>query len=328
MVLKFKEFSWRNWKRSRNRRRTGPKFAARTFAGPASFAETMTTTLRVAHLSDQHVGLVTPMSVQMEAVRITNEAKPDLVVITGDFIAHSLAYTEELVEITKAFEAPVFGVLGNHDHWAGAQTMRRVLERGGMCVLQNANTCFEAKGERLQIVGLDDSYTGHADRREALRGLNRTLPTIGLTHIPEEADGLWAGGVPMVFAGHTHGGQVSLGRLPEMSVGRLGGHKYVHGLYGSREEPAPSGAVYVSAGIGAAVMPLRLGDRGQREVTFFELGARPGTREEHHAEQAALPGRKPSQALQVKRHRQVAKRVARRERRREIRSLFKRIRRS
>ncbi len=288
----------------------------------------MTHSLRVAHLSDQHVGLVTSMNVQMEAVRLVNAAKPDLVIITGDFISHSLAYTAELSEITRSFEAPVFGVLGNHDHWAGAGKVRRVLEAAGMCVLQNAHTCFEAKGERLQIVGLDDAYTGHADRQKTLKGLDQNLPTIGLSHIPEEADGLWAGGVSMVFAGHTHGGQVSLGRFPEISVGRIGGHKYIHGLYGSRELGKPHGAVYVNAGVGAAVMPLRLGDRGRREIAFFELGRAPGSQEEDHAEQTPLPGRKPSAEIKAKRMNKVAKRVAGRERRRELRELFKRIRRS
>ena len=94
-----------------------------------------------------------------------------------------------------------------------------------------------------------------------------------------------------MLAGHTHGGQVTLARLHEIALGRIAGHKYVHGLYGSRTPKgsnAPQGAVYVGAGIGAAVMPLRLGERGKRELTIFELGHAPGTFDEHHAEQAAL----------------------------------------
>jgi hypothetical protein len=49
--------------------------------------------------------------------------------------------------------------------------------------------------------------------------------------------------------------------------------------------------VYVGAGIGAAVMPLRIGERGRREVTIFELGAEPGTLDEHHDEQ--VPAARP-----------------------------------
>jgi hypothetical protein len=94
-------------------------------------------------------------------------------------------------------------------------------------------------------------------------------------------------------------------------------------LYGSRTPKgsnAPQGAVYVGAGIGAAIMPLRLGERGKRELTIFELGQSPGSFDEHHAEQPALLGRKPPPWLIQKRNAQVArKREARaRKRTREV----------
>src|SRR5215475_1375291 len=183
----------------------------------------------------------------------------------------------------RAFEAPVMAVLGNHDHWSGADEVRHALERGGVEVLCNRHTTITLRHERLQVVGLDDAYTGHARRDEAVKGLRHDLPAIGLSHIAEEADGLWRHGVPLVLSGHTHAGQVTLARLHELAVGRMAGHKYVHGLYGSRgQERLASGAVYVGAGIGAAVLPLRLGDRGQREVALFELGHSPGSFKEHH----------------------------------------------
>ena len=70
--------------------------------------------------------------------------------------------------------------------------------------------------------------------------------------------------------------------------------------------------MYVGAGIGASVMPLRLGERGQREVAIFELGHELGSFDEHHEEQAPLKGRKPSISVQAKR---AAKVVANREKR-------------
>jgi hypothetical protein len=92
-----------------------------------------------------------------------------------------------------------------------------------------------------------------------------------------------------VLSGHTHGGQLTVARLHEFTLGRLGGHRYVHGLYGQRALAArPVGAVYVGAGIGAAVLPFRVGDRGNREIAIFELGLTVGAFDEHHAEQAAL----------------------------------------
>jgi predicted MPP superfamily phosphohydrolase len=299
----------------------------RRFAGPAVYREQIAH-LRIAHLTDQHVGRITPVEVQRTAVEMTNAEHPDVVLITGDFVCHSQAYLDQLTELMRLFKAPVLAVLGNHDHWSGADEVRRALERGGVEVLTNRNTVLTLRHERLQIIGLDDAYTGHARRDEALKGLRKDLPTIAMSHIAEEADGLWRYGVPLVLSGHTHGGQVTLARLHELSVGMIAGHKYVHGLYGSRRHAhranphaaspppgEPLGAVYVGAGIGAAVVPFRFGERGKREVTMFELGCEPGDFVEHHAEQEPMRGRKPTERTMARRAAAVIRKRLRREQR-------------
>jgi len=291
----------------------------RRFAGPREYTFGMTP-LRVVHLTDVHVGAVTPWAVQLEAVERANAQNPDLIVITGDFVCHSQLYLDQLTDLLRRLHGPVVGVLGNHDYWAGADEVARALDRGGMQLLRNQNTTITLRNQKLQIVGVDDAYTGHADKNAAVRGLDPKLPVLGLSHIAEEADGLWRRGVPLVLAGHTHGGQVTVARLHEIAIGRLFGHKYVHGLYGSRHPDKsnpeePQGAVYVGAGIGASVIPLRIGDRGHREIAVFELGAQPGAFDEHHAEQAGLLGRKPSEKLQQRRAKQVETKKLRREKR-------------
>jgi predicted MPP superfamily phosphohydrolase len=287
----------------------------RRFAGPAAYLDQLAP-VRIAHLTDQHVGRVTPIKIQRAAVELANRQHPDLVLLTGDFVCHSQLYLDQLVEIVSGFKAPVFAVLGNHDHWSGSDEVKRSLRRAGAEVLCNAHSVVTVRHQPIQIVGLDDAYTGHARRDEAVRGLRRDLPSIGLSHIAEEADGLWRHNVPLVLSGHTHAGQVTLARLHELSIGKIAGHRYVHGLYGTRKAAEPhQGAVYVGAGIGASVIPLRLGDRGQREVAIFELGSAPGSFDEHHAEQEPLKGRKPSAKVQAKRAAQVLKKRERRERR-------------
>ncbi|CAN5822156.1 hypothetical protein BH09MYX1_BH09MYX1_39640 [soil metagenome] len=287
------------------------KVRTRRFAGPAIHAERLTKTIRVAHLTDLHVGRVTPLRIQEEAVRLTNAEKPDLVVVTGDFVCHSQKYLDELGYVIGALEGPVVCVLGNHDYWSGADEVVRTLERQSALVLRNANTVIELGGQRLQLVGVDDAYTGHGDVERATKGMRSDVPTLGLSHIAEEADALFAHGVPLVLSGHTHAGQITLARLHELALGRLVGHKYMHGLYGTRRG---DGAVYVGAGLGAAVMPLRLGARTQREVTIFELGQSPGAFLEDHEEQVALPGRKPSEKTQFKRMLEVERKRLKRER--------------
>jgi predicted MPP superfamily phosphohydrolase len=289
----------------------------RRFAGPSAYVDQMSP-LRIAHLTDIHVGRVTPYEVQREAVALTNAQNPDLVVITGDFVCHSQLYLDQLTEITRSFRAPVIAVLGNHDYWAGADEVRAALLRAHVEVLSNRNTIITLRHQKLQLVGLDDAYTGHARLDDSVKGLRPDVPTLGLSHIAEEADGLWRHHVPLVLSGHTHGGQVTVARLHELAVGKLGGHKYIHGLYGSRarKDGHPAGAVYVGAGIGAAVIPFRFGDRGKRELTIFELGCAPGAFDEHHAEQPALPGRKPTKEKQAARAAQVVRKRERRARKR------------
>ena len=290
----------------------------RRFAGPERYVGPLSH-LRIAHLTDLHVGRVTPYEVQCEAVAMANAEQPDLVVITGDFVCHSQLYLDQLTALLRAFKAPVLTVLGNHDYWAGAGEVRHAIQRGGAEVLSNAHTTLTLRHQKLQIVGLDDAYTGHARRDEAVKGLRKDVPTLGLSHIAEEADGLWRHDVPLVLAGHTHGGQVTFARLHEIALGKIAGHKYVHGLYGNRTSGKPAalqGAVYVGAGIGAAIMPLRIGERGKREVTIFELGQAPGSFVEPHAEQPALSGRKPSAELISRRAAAVARKKEKRARKR------------
>jgi len=306
-----------DWQPTLGARRFGIEL--RRFAGPSTYRDQIGH-LRIAHLTDQHVGRITPVEVQLTAVEMTNAEKPDLVLLSGDFVCHSQLYLDQLTQVMRAFQAPVIAVLGNHDHWSGAEEVRHALERGGVEVLCNRHTIITLRHERLQIVGLDDAYTGHARRDEAIKGLRHDLPTIGLSHIAEEADGLWRHGVPLVLSGHTHGGQVTLARLHEFAVGKIAGHRYVHGLYGSRRHAQqrnghePAGAVYVGAGIGAAVVPFRIGDRGKREVTMFELGCEPGDFVEHHTEQEPMKGRKPTQRTIARRAAAVLRKRLRRER--------------
>src|SRR3954463_7828325 len=119
--------------------RSKGRIQVRRFAGPSAYVDHMSP-LRIVHLTDIHVGRVTPYAIQREAVALTNAENPDLVVITGDFVCHSQLYLDQLTEITRSFTAPVVAVLGNHDYWAGAEEVRAALLRAHVEVLRNRNT--------------------------------------------------------------------------------------------------------------------------------------------------------------------------------------------
>lgn len=255
----------------------------RHFSGHYLHAEQLNKPIRIAHLTDQHVGLVTPMEAQQAAVDLANSYQPDLVVITGDFVCHSQLFLEDLTYLMRKIQAPVYAVLGNHDHWSGAQAVREALKKGHVELLSNQNTLLYLRGEALQLVGLEDAYTGHADVTKAVKGMQKEVATLGLSHIAEKADELFTHHVPLVLSGHTHAGQVTVAGLQELLLGKIIGHKYIHGLYGHQDKSAPHGAVYVGAGVGAAVMPLRLGEKGMREIAIFELGASLGSIDENQS---------------------------------------------
>ncbi len=292
------------------------RFRVRRFAGTLTHVERLDH-LRVVHLTDLHVGRLTPLKVLLAASTLANAQEPDLVVITGDFVCHGQSHLDRLTAVISSLAAPVVCVLGNHDHWSGAREVRWALRRAGAEVLDNASTVLTLRHQQLQLVGLDDAYTGHADLGRAARGIRHDVATLGLSHIPEQADGLWEREVPLVLAGHTHAGQVTWARLNELCLGRIGGHKYVHGLYGSRYDIGHrSGAVYVGAGVGSSVVPVRFGERARREIAVFDLGQPPGSFAEPHREQRAHRGREPSPVKQLRRAAAVEKRERRRDRKR------------
>jgi predicted MPP superfamily phosphohydrolase len=244
----------------------------RHFAGHESYAEHLNSPIRVAHISDQHVGRVTPMRLQVQAIELALAQDPDIVVLTGDFVCHSELYLHDLSEVIKKIQKPVFAVLGNHDHWTNAQAVKKALRSAGAEILENSHTVIKIRHEELQVLGLDDAYTRHADIAKATKGMKKNMATLGLSHIGECADELWLKHVPLVLSGHTHGGQITIAGIHELILKKVVGHKYIHGFYGHRHQAFPKGAVYVSAGIGAAVMPLRMGEKGKREIAIFDLG--------------------------------------------------------
>lgn len=218
--------------------------------------------LRLVHLTDLHVGLGTPAARLEEVARLAHAERPDLVVLTGDYVNHSLRHVARVERLVAALPGPVVATLGNHDHWSGAGGVIDALRRGGAHVLQNASLAFAGLG--LTIVGVDDGRTGHDDAPRALSGVDPARSLI-LTHDPRTADRVSELGGRLVLSGHTHGGQL---RVPGLErVARAAGLDYLGGWYAL---PA-GGRVYVNAGCGQSRAGWRLGDEARAELAVIEL---------------------------------------------------------
>jgi hypothetical protein len=225
--------------------------------------------LRVGQLTDIHIGANTPDGRVIAAVDAINAHAPDLVVLTGDYVTRQGDPLERVPELLgRLHNKNVTAVLGNHDHWTDAKTLRRYPEGCGFCVLQNQNTTIDVKGRPFSILGVDDAVTKHADVSATFQGAG-TGSRLVLAHAPPTVDQLPKGAGLACLSGHTHGGQIYLGPVTEGLFGRVG-QPYVRGHYAVN-----GNSLYVSRGLGfGRGSPLmRVGS--EPEVTIITLRAWP-----------------------------------------------------
>jgi predicted MPP superfamily phosphohydrolase len=225
--------------------------------------------VRVAHLTDLHIGLSTPDGRITAAVRAINEARPDLVLLTGDFVTASRRPLTRVGRLLAGLLPPTLAVLGNHDHWVDAAAVRRDLEANGYAVLQNTWTSLRIHGAPLAVVGVDDGRTGRDDVPRALAGLPAEGGRLVMMHTPPTALKLPAGAGLACFAGHTHGGQLQIPRLTDALV-RRAGQPFVKGWYRVAGNP-----LYVNCGLGYGLGGPAVRLNAPPEVAFFTLRAAP-----------------------------------------------------
>jgi predicted MPP superfamily phosphohydrolase len=221
--------------------------------------------LRIAHLSDLHVGLLTPRGKIRRAIHRANHERADLTVLTGDYLCYSPKFVGLLRELVAEIEGPVVAVLGNHDYWTDGESVRRALESAGIAVLRNGHTAETFRHSPLEIVGIDDAVTAQADPVRAFRGTRRGRSRLVLTHVPSLVDITASYGPSLTLAGHTHGGHVNIPRITAGIARRLG-NRYLAGFF------AVGGSVlYVNRGIGSSSVPFRAG--APSEVALLTLRA-------------------------------------------------------
>ena len=222
--------------------------------------------LRIAHLSDLHVGLLTSEHKIRRAIHRAAAERPDLTVLTGDYLCYSNKFVGLFAELMKEIEGPAVAVLGNHDYWSDGEGARLALERAHIPVLRNQRTEITLKGATLDLVGIDDAVTAQADPRRAFAGLKRGRSRIVLTHVPSLGDICASYGSSLILAGHTHGGHVNIPKITEGIARRLG-NRYLAGFYEIGES-----VLYVNRGVGSSSVPFRA--NAPSEVALLTLRTR------------------------------------------------------
>jgi len=232
---------------------------------------------RIAQLSDIHVGPFMSEEEIRKYVRIANELRPDLIVLTGDFVTWDASTAPAVVNALSGLKAPlgVYGSLGNHDAWAGAEDLlAELFARAGIRILRQERAPISAGNELFNLMGLDFTNSrimsvggSHLSSRKLEGAENlmmRDTANILLSHNPDSFDRAAQLGIDLSLAGHTHGGQLALEFIsPEIAPSRIV-TPYVAGWF-----ERPGGQLYVNRGIGTIAAPMRVG--APPEITVFEL---------------------------------------------------------
>lgn len=222
--------------------------------------------LRIAHLSDVHVGRVTPREHIRDAVALANSVRPDVIVMTGDYVNWKRSEIELMEEQLAGLRASHIAVtLGNHDYYASGRGMARAFGRMGYGVLRNQHTRLDINGTRLNIVGIDDPVTRHHDLDKAFDHVPGRGTTIALCHCPEKADAIARRGAKLILSGHTHGGQIYVRGVTDRVIARMG-RKYRSGFYDIGDAK-----LYVSAGVGFTGVRFRAGHGTRAEIPVYTL---------------------------------------------------------
>lgn len=220
--------------------------------------------MRIAAVSDIHVGYFMRNSRIKELVDAINSLNPHTVWLVGDIVDESVyrAEEEKLAEEFSRLKAPygVYAVTGNHEYYAGVDEVAEYLRRGGVRLLRDEAVVVN---DAILLVGRNDrrgSYFG--ENRLPLKEILREappLPIFVLDHTPLDLDEAKEGGVTMQISGHTHNGQLFPFNLItslifEKSWGLLQKGNTIY---------------YISCGFGTWGPPARLGS--VPEIVFLTL---------------------------------------------------------
>ena len=231
---------------------------------------------RIAQLSDFHYDPYFSGPVIQAAVSRTNELRPDLVVLTGDYVTKSEVHRGRrdphgayaalpCAKLLSGLQSPMgtIAVLGNHEFFTDPDFVLEALKNQGLRVLRNQSLPLKQSGSRVWIAGVDDVLGGADDLYAALDGIPNDEFVILLAHEPDFADRASSRRVDLQLSGHSHGGQICLPLVGPLYLPKLA-KKYPTGL-----RKIGGLTLYANRGIGTIGIPARL--NAPPEISFFTL---------------------------------------------------------
>ncbi len=217
--------------------------------------------LKIVHFSDLHYGSTIKTKKLNKIVDKINDIKPDIIVFTGDLVDKNYQMTEkdkeEVKELLTNMKAKLgkYAVQGNHDK----NNFDTIMKDTDFIVLENSYDLIYNEGYTpILITGIGSSTLNNVDIDKAFyyfkqENINQDIFTISLMHEPDNLDQILEKYTPnLVFAGHSHNGQVRLPFAPAL-VKVEGAKKYYEARYTIHDTE-----LFVSGGLGTSNYPFRL----------------------------------------------------------------------
>ena len=230
----------------------------RTIAAPVRDLPEELEGLRIAHLSDFHLGVPSRGARAVErAVEWAVARQPDLVCLSGDLLSRPRGERHLRELVTRLPNC--YAVLGNHDYGDSRDPFAQespLEELEPATLLADEGRTIELRGRKVQLVGVDPrSYWNRAAHPEELVDRDADLRIL-ICHYPGIVDRLPANAFHLVLSGHLHSGQITIPygvgklRLAHLRPG------YFEGLY-----LRPAATLHVSPGLGTTFVPFRFAAR-------------------------------------------------------------------
>jgi predicted MPP superfamily phosphohydrolase len=210
----------------------------------------------IVQLSDLHVGLTIDKAFVQRVVDLANGLKPDLIVLTGDFVDGPVDKLRDDVAPLGELRAKhgVYAITGNHEYYAGADAWIAEIGKLGPRYLRNERVTIGDGDASFDLAGVDDygadRYAGHGeDLAKATAGRDANRALVLLAHQPRQVRNAAKHGVDLQLSGHTHGGQIwPWHYIVKLQQGGMLAGRYQHG----------STQLYVTRGCGYWGPPVRL----------------------------------------------------------------------
>jgi predicted MPP superfamily phosphohydrolase len=185
--------------------------------------------LTIAHITDVHVGAWTCGQILLDLVNATNALNADVIAVTGDLINYEITDLPQAIDVLKSMQSRygLWMVEGNHDLLEDGKEFEQRVKASGLRLLLDESDVADIRGCPVQFLGLRwmDGIGAKRDRITALqmRGLIKQRQPdafpIFLAHHPHSFDAAIREGLPLTLTGHTHGGQLMLGK--DVGVGPM-----------------------------------------------------------------------------------------------------------